>query len=129
MRIPLAAYKAIEESIANSVSAEFDDLSDQVGLPQPPEARAIMQRMHMLVAGATPCEDDQWVDMSIAFFSEDDISCLLGIITGLYLTYGVINRSMQEVGDIDHALEAAGMARSLGVAGGIVLKARNTGKN
>lgn len=128
MRVPFQAYRAISTAIKNSVDGDFSGEPEEPDMPTGEEAAAIMRRMDQLVSEARKV-DEKTVDLRVEFFSESDVSCLLGIITGLWLSYRAASSTLRERGDYDTAGETLTMAHSLATIGGAILKSRLAERN
>jgi hypothetical protein len=110
------AYEAIERSLRDSLDADLEAEAAALGFPQPAESRVIIERLARMVGGAREA-DEQHVNLDLRMASMDDVSCLLGVVTGLFLTHKTMNHIMLEDGDFGSAMEVATVGRAIGIAG------------
>ena len=122
MKIPRMAHEAIVRTLRDSINPELEAEAAGLGYEQTEESRVIIRRLIYVLEGAAEA-DEHYLTLNINLLTNDDVSCLLGVVTGLFLSHKELNRMMLDNGDMGSAMEVATVGRAIGIAGKRIIDA------
>lgn len=122
MKIPRMAHEAIVRALKDSIDPTLEAEAAALGYEQTDESRVVIRRLIYILSGATEA-DEHHLTLNINLLTADDVSCLLGVVTGLFLSHKELNFIMLSNGDMGSAMEVATVGRAIGIAGKRIIDA------